>query len=152
MISFTWTLVNVFLFVILLVLVPLERIKKLFVYGLIGGTGLAIVIFYVADALNLWNLVGTIKIFNISILPAVAWFFPVVIFANFFPKSDLVISKILYILMFATGSVVVQYGFAILGMWENINWNLFYTFLLATGTHTFLTLYLMYTEQYLHEE
>lgn len=152
MMLFYWILVNVFLLVITLVLVPLERIKQLFVYGFIGGTVLAVIIFFVADILDLWETVGSIEVFNVPILPTIAWFFPVVVFANFFPKSDLLISKILYILLFAVGSVVVQYTFTVLGMWINIKWSLFYTFLLAIGTHTFLSLYLMSTEQYLHEE
>lgn len=148
-----WLALLGILTIALFLLVPLDRIRQLFVFGLIGGVGLAVVVFTLASLLNVWTTIGGIKLFGyIPILPSIAWFFPTVMFGNFFPKSDSWVVRGGWILLFALGSVVLQYVFDVLGMWRSIHWNLFYTFLLAVTTHTLLTFYMMNTEQYLPEQ
>ncbi|MCK4257875.1 MAG: hypothetical protein KAX49_02795 [Halanaerobiales bacterium] len=136
----------------LIILVPIVRIRQLVLFGLLGGIGLAVVVFYIAGALNLWRIVEGYDVMGIPLLPVIAWFFPVVIFGNFFPKNDSLLSKVIYILVFAVGSVITNYIFVFLGMWKSINWNYLYTFFLAFTSHSLLTLYIMYTEQYLKEK
>ena len=149
---FWWIGFNILLLVVTFLLVPMERFKQLFVYGLIGGSGLAIPIFFIANYFELWETVGGIDLWmDVPLLPTTAWFFPVVIFGHFFPKSDSFLAKLGYIAFYALGAIVVQYTVARMGLWINKNWNLFYTFLLALTTHSILTLYIMYTEQYLPE-
>ncbi len=147
-----WMGLDIVLLIAMLIVVPFERIKELFVYGLVGGILLAIGIFLVfSSVLKYWTTVGSIQFYGIGLLPIIGWFFPTVIFGNYFPKNDSAISKVAYVLLFAVGSVVMQIGFVALGMWRNYNWNYLYTFLLAIAAHTFLALYIMRTEHYLSE-
>ena len=151
--TYYWIGLNVILVIALFVLVPIRRIKELFWFGIIGGIGLAGVVFVFANLLRVWTTVGGVKIMNLfPILPGIAWFFPEVIFGNYFPKDHSFFTKALYVLVFAAGSVVAQYIFDFLDMWRNIHWNLFYTFLLATLTHTILALYMEFTSQYIPEK
>ncbi len=74
------------LFFAMVILVSIERIRQLFVFGLLGGTGLAVVIFYLARMFNLWRIIGGINVLGIPILPSIGWFFPVIIFEIIFLK------------------------------------------------------------------
>lgn len=147
---FLWIGLDLILIALLFFLVPFDRIKQLFVYGLIGGSGLAIVIFFVFSGyLQLWTTVGSINFWGIGILPVIAWFVTTVIYGNFFPKNDTFIYQAAYVLVFSVGAILAQYLFLQLNMWKNYQWNYFYTFLLALAAHSVLALYIMRTEQYL---
>lgn len=150
--TYYWIGLNIIAAAGMFALVPVKRIKQLFWFGLIGGIGLSGVIFVANNLIHLWTTIGGIKLFGLyPLLPGIAWFFPEVIFANYFPKNHSLFTKVVYVLLFAAGSMAAQYVFDLLGMWRNIHWNLFYTFLLATATHTILSLYMEFTKQYLPE-
>lgn len=150
--TYYWIVLLGILIVAMFSLVPMERIRRLYVFGLVGGIGSAVGIFMLASVFQLWTIIGGIELFDdFPILPSICWFFPTVIFGCYFPKSDSFIARAGLVLLFAAGSVVAQLVFEELGMWKSIHWNLFYTFLLAITTHTILSLYMMYTEQYLPE-
>ena len=139
---YLWIALNILLFTILFALVPLERIKRLLGYGLMGGIGLAIVIFYVFSGYyNLWDTIGSIQILGFGILPVIAWFPPTIIFGHFFPRNDKFIFQAAYVLVFVLGALFAQFLFLKLNMWENNNWNYFYTFLLSSAAHIFLAIY-----------
>lgn len=148
-----WIALNLALAIVMVLIVPLERIRQLFVYGLIGGTGIAVVVFAVSHAFNAWEAVGGLNYLSgyFVLLPTIAWFFPVVIFGHFFPRTDSLVAIAAYVLLWAAGSVLAQWIFLLLGMWQNRHWSSFSTFLLAIVTHSVLAYYIMKTEQYIPE-
>lgn len=147
-----WIGLNLILLGTMFVLIPFDRIQQLFLYGLFGGTGLSLIIFYLAHILKLWTIIGGINIYHVPILPAIAWFFPTVGFGYFYPKDGDLLYKIGFIAFFAAFSVVFNYIFIQLGMWESIHWNYFYTFILASAAHAFLSFYLVRFDRYIEEK
>lgn len=145
---YLWIGLNLLLFAILFVVVPFEKIKRLAVYGIVGGIGLAIFIFYFFSGyLKLWDTIGSAHISGVAILPVIAWFPPTIVFGHFYPKNDTFIYQATYVLVFALGAIVAQFLFIQLKMWINYNWNYFYTFLLALAAHSFLAIYIRRIEQ-----
>ena len=144
-----WIGLNLILLGTMFAFIPFNQIRQLFLYGLFGGTVLSLFIFYLAHILKLWKIIGGINLFQFPILPAIAWFFPTVGFGHFYPKDADLLYRIGFISLFATFSVVFNYIFVKLGMWKSIQWNYFYTFLLASVAHIFLSFLIVHFDRYI---
>ena len=92
--------------------------------------------------LKLFRLSGDQILLGIPLLTSLSWFPPTILFAAFFPLANTTIKKAAYILAFASGTAIVQHFLLEpLGMWKNLHWNTFYSFLLAIVTHSIMTFY-----------
>ena len=143
-----WLLLTILLYVALVILVPKSRVKAYIPYGLLLGFGQAIIIIWLFQFyLQNWALIGDPVIFGFStVFTPLAWIPPTIIFAAFFPKNKRWYHIIGYILLFAVGAVGTQFLLEQLGMWQSIRWSLLWTGLLATATHSILTIALLATK------
>lgn len=142
-----WLILTVSLYVALFILVPGRIIKDYILFGIVFGAGQAVLVVWLFQLfLNTWRLVGDPVLMGITTLfTPFAWIPPAIIFAAYFPKTRSWYSRTGYVLLFAAGAVVVQLFLAQIGLWQSIRWNLLYTGLLATATHTVMTGYLVLT-------
>lgn len=142
-----WLVLTLFLYLGLIILVPGRIIKDYVLFGVVFGAGQAILVVWLFQLLlNTWRLVGDPVLFGITTLfTPIAWIPPTIIFAAYFPKDRSWYKMIGYILLFAAGAVAIQLFVAQIGLWESIRWNILYTGLLATATHTVMTVYLVLT-------
>ncbi|MCR3922327.1 MAG: hypothetical protein NUK65_07425 [Firmicutes bacterium] len=96
--------------------------------------------------MNLWQLVGDPVLLGITTLfTPIAWIAPTIIFAAYFPAERPWYYIVGYIFLFAGGAVVAQLVLEQLGLWRSIRWNPLFTGLLATGTHSLITIVLLTT-------
>ena len=142
-----WLLLTLLLYIALFVLVSGRTIKDYALFGLVFGAGQAILVLWLFQfLLNMWRLVGDPVLFGITTLfTPIAWIPPSIIFATYFPKNKPWYYIIGYILIFAAGAVVVQFFLEQIGLWQDVRWNLLLTGLLATTTHTVITVYFILT-------
>ncbi|EEG76346.1 hypothetical protein [Dethiobacter alkaliphilus] len=145
---FLWLLLTVFLFVALFFLVPVKKIRAYLPFGIFLGVGLAVIVIWTFQFfLQYWEVTGDPVILGFTTLfTPLAWIPPTIIFAAYFPKYKRWYNVIGYVLLFAVGSMVVQYLLEQVGMWQSFRWNVLWTGLLATGTHTVLTAVLVLTK------
>jgi cytochrome c biogenesis protein CcdA len=85
-----------------------------------------------------------------TVFTPIAWIAPTIIFADYFPKDRPWYYIVGYILLFAAGAVVAQILLEQAGLWRSIRWNPLLTGLLATGTHTVITIALLTTRSRIH--
>jgi hypothetical protein len=142
-----WLLLTVALYITLFVLVPVRTVKDFALFGLVFGAGQAILILWLFQfLLNTWRVVGDPVILGMTtVFTPIAWIPPTIIFAAFFPKDKPWYYILGYILFFAAGAVVVQLLLEQIGLWQDVRWNPLLTGLLATATHTVITVYLILT-------
>ena len=141
------SLLTVLLYIILLILVPVRLVKQYVSLGLAVGTLQAIIVLWIFQfQLALWQLIGDPVVLGITtVFTPIAWIAPTIIFAAYFPTDRPWYYIIGYILLFAVGAVVAQILLEQVGMWRSIRWNPLLTGLLATGTHTVITIALLTT-------
>lgn len=142
-----WVLLTVFLFVILFILVPWRLIKAYLPCGLLLGTGQAVIIVWLFQFnLNFWQLTGDPVILGFTtLLTPIAWIAPTIVFAAYFPEKKYWYYIAAYVLLFAVGAMVAQVLLEQAGMWQSIRWNPLFTAMLATFTHSVLTIGLLAT-------
>jgi hypothetical protein len=138
-----WILFTITLFIIMFLLIPPDHGPELSPFGFWMGLVQAFVVLYLGHAyLKLFNLSGDQTFLGIPLLTALSWVPPSILFAAYFPWANTVLKKAAYILAFASGTAAVQQFLLMpLGMWKNIHWSTFYTFLLAVVTHSIMTVY-----------
>jgi hypothetical protein len=145
--SLIWILLFLFLTVVMLVLVPRQRIWELFAFGVVGGFLLALVIQYLAVLrFNWWsfNFLQFASWRGIPLFVAAMWFPSVIIFAHFLKEMKSTTTIFLYILAFGAVTTATEYALVYLGYRQYGNWNVLMTFALAVGIHSLLAGYLLY--------
>ncbi len=142
-----WALLTLLLSAVLLILVPWRLVKAYLPYGLLLGTGQALIIVWLFQFfLKFWQLTGDPVVLGFTTLfTPLAWIAPTIIFAYFFPKGRPWYYIAGYILLFASGAIVAQLLLEQAGMWWSISWNPLFTGLLAIFTHSVLTAGLLMT-------
>ncbi|MEW5920040.1 MAG: hypothetical protein AB1796_03605 [Bacillota bacterium] len=136
-----WLLFALGWYIMMFILIPPKRGSKLSPFGFWLGFVQAVILNWITVRNHkLWRLPGDILLSGIPILTSLAWIPPSIIFANFFPTAKSWFWKATYILFFAAGTTIIQYGQKCLGMWENIKWKDLYTFPLAVLTHTLMAI------------
>ncbi|WP_459836433.1 hypothetical protein [Halanaerobaculum tunisiense] len=125
-------------------LVPLEKIKELLPFGLVGGFVLAVIIQYLAvDLLKLWRFnVAFLSFKGIPIAVLLAWIPPVIVFRYFWFRIGSALGKMLYILFFALSTTAFEYASVLFNYRDYLNWNVFLTFALALVVHLGLGYYI----------
>lgn len=141
--TYSWLIFVLGLFTVMSLLVSYKNIKKLFPFGFLMGFVQAIIINWPAIYLfRLWRLPGEVFVGNVPIFVSLSWIPPTIIFANFFPAAKGLIIKAVYILIFASGTGVIQLLQGLIGIWESLRWNFVRTFFMALVTHTIMSLFL----------
>jgi len=130
---------------IMLLIVPLHRVKELLTFGIIFGFLLGVLILFTGATLlplfRIKNELIPIQSWGLSI--PLAWFSTVIIFAYYLPKVvDTRWGLYAYILFWALGTTLIYLTLKFLGYWQDNNWNWFYNLLLALSTHTIMAAYL----------
>lgn len=143
--NLVWVEFFILVSIMMLVLVPRERIVQLLPFGLVAGFVVAFIIQVLAvSILQLWsfNHLSFISFRGIPIFVVLAWIPSTIIFAHLVISSNTTI--ILYILPFgfALISTIVEYLFVHFGYRTYLRWNVLATFLLALAIHSAMTFYL----------
>lgn len=136
--------------VLMILIVPKERIKELFKFGVVGGLVVALVLVYsMQNVLGFWtfNNVDIINIIGIPILLSAAWIPFVITFAHLLNKYHDITSISIIMFAFPLSAVVVHYILINVGLLQYSHWNLFYTFLVSLGIHIGLAGYLYMSDQ-----
>jgi hypothetical protein len=137
-----WIVFVIMLFVVMFITIPPKRGPILSPFGFWMGLIPAFGILWLGQVyFKFFRLIGAPALIGISILAAVAWIPPAILFAFYYPIKGLLWQKIGMVIVFASATTVVQYLLDLLGMWQNIRWSPFYTFLLAIVTHTIMGFY-----------
>ena len=143
--SLVWFTFFVVSLVVMLVLVPSDKLRRLLAFGLIGGSALAYLVQWVAvNWLRLWgfNHLAFLSVQRIPLGLVLAWFPSTVIFGHYFEYMHSFLTRLLYILGFALLGAVIEYGFVLAGYHYYLNWSVVNTFLLGAAIHTVLATYL----------
>lgn len=139
-----WVLFVLAWYVLMYFLLPAGSTKKLLSFGLWFGFAQACVIQYLGQVLfKFWRIAGDPTLLGIPVLTAVSWIPPAAIFARFFSWMKTGLEKAAWVLFFAGGTAIANYLQSLVGMWVNLRWNPFFTFLLALAAHSIMTGYLM---------
>jgi O-antigen ligase len=141
-----WLLLMVGIFATMFVIVPAKARRKLLQLGFWLGLVQAFFWLWLFQAnFQLFRLVGDPTLFGIPVIASLSWIPAVILFGYYFSKMDTTVKTILLILLFAVGGIAIQYFLEMAGLWQNINWNLGSTFLLALAAHIIITAYLLTT-------
>jgi hypothetical protein len=122
----------------MLVVVPLERIRRLAVFGLIFGVGLPFVVIGVMqNLLGLWSYRGVdpVTIAGIPVLTALSWFPGVILFAHLYIENRLPALRLLLFVIVGAGVTLLHYLLLINNMLAFRNWTLTGTFILTVAIH-----------------
>lgn len=138
-----WVLFAIGWYGLMFLLVSPKQVPELSRFGFWFGLVQAFVVMGVGQYYGLFRAVGDPNLLGIPLLTSISWIPPVIVFARFFQLADNIWKVAGYVLVFASGTAMVQYFQKLLGMWESVNWNPFYTFLLAMATHSLMAGYLM---------
>jgi O-antigen ligase len=141
-----WLLLMVGIFATMFVIVPAKARRELWQLGIWLGLVQAFFWLWLFQAnFQLFRLVGDPTLFGIPVIASLSWIPAVILFGYYFFKMDTTVKTILLILLFAVGGVAVQYFLEMVGLWQNLNWNLVYTFILALTAHIIISTYLLIT-------
>lgn len=139
-----WVILLVISFTIMFLLVPPKQGPELSSFGFVFGLVQAVIVLWVGQSyFKLFKFVGDPTLFGIPMIVSLIWIPPAIVFAKYFHLANTLLKKGAYILVFATGSALGQYALDLLGMFASVRWNPFDTFLLATVTHSIMTVYLI---------
>ena len=148
-----WVLFALAWFALMFFVVPPKQVQKLLPFGFWMGLIQASIVLFLGQVLfKFWRIVGDPTLLGIPVLTAVSWVPPAIIFARFFSWPKTGIQKYAYVLLFAFGTAFTQYLQSLVGMWVNLRWNPFFTFLLALVTHSIMTGYLILNEKKTHTD
>ncbi len=133
--SLSWLAFAAGVWILTAILVPGERIGKLFHAGLVGGFLLAFVENLLGVlVLGLWRFGPDILPFmGIPLAVPIAWTAEVILYLHYLPEQKL--SVVLYTVAFGVITVILDYFFVKFGMRINLNWNLWSTFILGLISH-----------------
>lgn len=139
-----WVVLLVLSFTIMFVLVPPKQGPELSSFGFLLGLVQAVVVLWLGQSyFKVFNFVGDPTLFGVPMITSLIWIPPAILFAKYFYLAETLPRKGAYILVFALGSALGQYGLSLLGMFESLRWNVLDTFLLALVTHSIMTVYLI---------
>jgi len=147
--SMVWIDLFLIASIVMLIAVPRRRIIQLLPFGVVGGFILALVIQFIAVPwLHLWrfDILGVASVHGIPVFLALAWLPATIIFAHFLPAMRSLVSLIAYILAFAAGASLLEFGFVYFGYRSFIHWNIYLTFLLGAALHSSLAYYFLTVE------
>jgi len=134
---------------VMLLVVPGQKIKELFLIGLVGGIGVGIVLIYVMQNIfGFWVYPLSSDLIYIAALPVflIAGWFPVIIlFAYLLGRYNNSAILLLIILFFPAGATVSHLFMLKGGMLFYNNWGLGETFLQSLGIHLVIALFLYVT-------
>jgi hypothetical protein len=136
--------------VLMFLVVPWERIKKLLPLGLIGGFVVALILLYVMqNLLGLWifERVDVINILRLPIFLSLAWLPFVITFSHLIAQYRNAVLMIGILAAFPLGATFIHLFFLNNGMLTYNNWNLFGTFIISLAIHLAIAFYLYITGQ-----
>ena len=143
-----WLLFMVLAFTTMFIIMPREKILELLTVGFWMGLVQAVVLLWLGQVyLQVFRLSGDPTAFGIPMIASFSWLPAVVLFAYYFIQTSSAVKRIGLVLLFAAGSVVVQYILQRAGLWENLNWNLYYTFMLTLAAHTLISGFIVLTRK-----
>lgn len=131
--------------VIMLLVVPVERIRRLALFGIVfGGILGLLVVFTMQNLFGFWTfrLVDPVTLAGIPVLLALAWAPMVVIFAHLLVQYRTLPLRLLLWLVFAGAVTGAQYLMVVNNMLLFTNWSLLGTFVLTLAVHAGLILVL----------
>ncbi|WP_258360904.1 hypothetical protein [Moorella sulfitireducens (nom. illeg.)] len=134
--------------ILMLLVVPWERVKELALIGLVGGLVLAfLVIYLMQNYLGFWAFrrVDLIGIGGIPLFLAASWFPLVITFSHLLAQYRSLLPVVLVLLAFPLGATLIHLLLRANGMLFYYNWNLPLTFILSLGIHLVIMLYLYAT-------
>lgn len=143
---FVWITLLAAVYLGMFLLVPLNKIRDYFSFGLYFGVFLGLLILFAGTTvLKLWKIENTIiNVAGFELTIALDWFPPVIIFCYYIRRfSHNWLSLTVYILTFALAATIAKEGLSYLGYWVDIRWNGVLTFLLAIAAHLILVTYLL---------
>jgi hypothetical protein len=141
-----WLLLMAGIFATMFVIVPAKARRELLQVGFWLGLVQAFFWLWLFQTnFQLFRLVGDPTVFGIPVIASLSWIPAVILFAYYFSVMDTTVKIILLILLFAVGGGAIQYFLVMVGMWQNLNWNLGYTFILALTAHIVISTYLLIT-------
>lgn len=132
----------------MLLVVPLERIRRLTVFGIVFGILFPfLVIGVMQNLLGFWDYRGIdpVAILGIPVFLAVSWFPAVIIFAHLLMEHRLMLMKVLLIVGAGAAVAALHYLMLLNNMVAFENWDLTGSFLLTVGIHLLLAVVLHYT-------
>jgi len=139
-----WVLLAIVIYTAMFIVVPPAKGPELAPFGFWFGFVQAVVVLYLGQThFKVFRLVGDPSFFGVPLISTVIWIVPAVFFAYFFPWAGTTIRKAVLVLIFAAGAAFAQYALDLMGLFENLRWNPFYTFLLAVFTHSNMLGYLL---------
>lgn len=131
---------------LMVLVVPFQRIKDLFIVGLIGGFGGGLVLIHVMQNIfGFWEFLrGSDLLFllNIPIFISLAWLPIVITFCHLLNQYNNISLIVTIIIAFPLAATSVKYLMLENGMLNYDNWGLLYTFLLSLAIHIGLTAYM----------
>lgn len=125
--------------VIMMLVVPWERIRALFVFGLLFGVGLPFIVIGVMQNLfGFWIYRGVdpVTLAGIPVFLAITWFPSVMVFAHLLVQYRSPLLRILLLVAVAVAVTGLQYALALNNMLVTQNWTLTGTFFLTLFIHT----------------
>ncbi len=136
---------------LMIFIVPLERIKQLFVIGLLGGFGGGLVLIYVLQNIfGFWefqNRADLIFFLDIPIFISLSWLPIVITFCHLLTQYKNIPLIVGIIVSVPLAAVFIKYLMLENGMLNYVNWNLFDTFLVSIGIHIGITTYMYFTNR-----
>ncbi len=138
-----WLFILTGLTISMFVIIPPKLLLELSYIGFLFGFVQALTLIGLGQVyFRFFLLVGDPTVFGVPLISSLSWIPAVIIYAYYFKTADTLIKKIALLALTGAGAVAAQYILTIAGMWESLNWNLFYTFLLAIFAHTLISTYL----------
>ncbi len=132
-------------FVLMLLTVPWQEIKRWLLFGFISGLGIAIILLLVMQNwLGLWifRKIDFLYLGRIPIILSAAWAPAEIFFAHFFIRYQNLFLRLLMILFFPALAVAVHF----IQIWNRMlvyyHWNYAGTFLVSLAIHFGLAVYL----------
>lgn len=129
-----YPLLAVFMWLFALVLIPKDKLKTLFWYGLVWGFLAGKLMGFVCGAwLNLYayQLVEPFKFLGGSLWLSFAWIPAIMIYLYYLPMNELKYTFPLYLLAFALASAGIDEVFHAAGLLNYNFWNPFFRFIIA---------------------
>ncbi len=126
------------LMVVMVLVVPLEKIRKLAVFGLLSGVLLPFLVIHIMqNVLGLWihRGIDPVTIADIPVFFAITWLPAVIMFAHFIVQYRSFVLVILLLMAVGGGVAGIQFLLIANNMLTFNNWVLFESFLLTMGIH-----------------
>ncbi|PKM88952.1 MAG: hypothetical protein CVU87_06355 [Firmicutes bacterium HGW-Firmicutes-12] len=118
-------------------IVPIERIKKLLLIGLVAGIGIAILLVYVMNLFDFWTFHGAdvLNLYGIPIFLSLAWVPLVIAFIHLFTEFYQPWQRVGLVLLFPAGAIILHYLLLQKGALTYKSWNLFFTYIVSVIIH-----------------